>query len=79
MSCAFSLKEFFWSNVIMPETINSCWIWKGKKVPRGYGRFKFKGIYYSAHRLSFKLFIDPLLTNNNLICHKKVYSVDHSY
>jgi HNH endonuclease len=38
---------------------DGCWIWKGNRR-LGYGRCKIKYKYYSAHRVSYELFIGPI-------------------
>ena len=57
----FTAKEAarFWSKVnkngpiIRPE-IGPCWVWIGAKDRHGYGRFHFRKMKLSAHRLSLR-------------------------
>ena len=52
-------------------TINKetgCWEWTGAKWA-GYGKFKFKGKYDGAHRVSYSLFVKDI-DDGMLICHK---------
>lgn len=48
----------------------SCWIWTC--VTRtGYGRFKIKGRYYSAHRLAYEMLVEPIpegMTVDHVVC-----------
>lgn len=37
------------------EVGESCWLWTGAKLPRGYGRFYFDGKPRYAHRISLTL------------------------
>lgn len=56
----------FWAKVHKGDT---CWIWTANKNRSGYGRFRFHGDYYFAHRFSFLLaygHIDP----NMYVCHR---------
>lgn len=45
----------FWSLVDRCQDRNACWEWQGHKVASrgGYGRFKFKGGTWRAHRLAY--------------------------
>lgn len=38
------------------EKTNECWIWKGSKDKRGYGRFSIEGKPWLAHRVSYCIF-----------------------
>lgn len=42
----------FWSKV---EKTDGCWEWKGRKLPKGYGKIGFKGKEEYAHRVSWIL------------------------
>lgn len=42
----------FWSKV---SKSTECWQWIGSVRPNGYGRFSIKGVYYSAHRISYHI------------------------
>lgn len=44
-------KARFWSRV--EKSPDGCWLWTGA-TRKGYGRFKNKGRYYSAHRLAYE-------------------------
>lgn len=45
--------------------VGDCWIWKGAKTPRGYG--KFARSY--AHRISFQWFVGPI-PDGHFVCHR---------
>lgn len=47
---------------------NGCWEWTGSLGARGYGRLKYKGKFYLAHRLSHLVFNGPII-RGNLVCH----------
>jgi hypothetical protein len=47
---------------------NGCWNWQAMKSPQGYGKFKALGETL-AHRVSFKLFVGPLI-KYACVCHK---------
>ena len=57
----------FWSRV--NKQGNECWLWEGGLNAVGYGRIKFNGKLYYAHRLIYYLIteIDPA---DKLVCHK---------
>jgi hypothetical protein len=43
----------FWKLVAKrPDDLDACWIWLGRK-PQKYGRFRFNGLEYQAHRLAY--------------------------
>lgn len=44
----------FWERVERKGP-DDCWLWKGANNGRGYGRLRFRGKYYAAHRLAFEL------------------------
>jgi hypothetical protein len=59
-------------NIIFEDKIDKtdgCWLWKGGKVSSGYGRFKYFGESFSAHRLSWVLFRGSI-PNGKFILHK---------
>ena len=45
----------FWEKVAVTANSEKCWEWQGKPDKNGYGRMKFQGRTYLAHRLSFLL------------------------
>jgi HNH endonuclease len=60
-------QERFWAYVTRTTT---CWIWQGVRR-RGYGRFKIRGHYYSAHRLAYEWLVGPIpgdLTIDHVVC-----------
>lgn len=59
------IKTFF-SKVDIPNNINDCWVWKGSKDCRGYGRWGRQQI--KAHRLSFLIWNKKM--PDNCCCHE---------
>jgi len=37
-----------------------CWIWRGAKIPRGYGHFGLNGGQIVAHRFSYQTYVGPI-------------------
>jgi DNA-binding CsgD family transcriptional regulator len=35
-------------------------IWTGGKLPAGYGRLSFNGLFVYAHRLAYETFVEPI-------------------
>lgn len=62
-----TLEERFWNLV---EKTDSCWLWKGSKVPKGYGTFRFNNKNYRAHRVSWQLAHGPIGDNEICVLHK---------
>ncbi len=48
---------------------NTCWLWKGAKTKKGYGRFFLNGVNEQAHVIQYKL-SNSLDTTNFCVCHK---------
>lgn len=44
--------ERFWA-FVPDRPADGCWIWQGSRMPRGYGKFAFKGESQYAHRLAY--------------------------
>ena len=55
----------FWSKV---EKGDGCWIWKGAKLPHGYGLFSFNNKTHRAHRMSWALSNGDI--GNQFVLHK---------
>ena len=49
--------------------LGACWLWTGLKYSTGYGRFKYKGKEYLAHRFAYSLFWEALLTSRQVVMH----------
>lgn len=47
---------------------NGCCLWTGAKYSNGYGRFKWRGKYKSAHRTSYEIAKGPIPAGM-LVCH----------
>lgn len=54
-----------------------CWIWQGSTSGNGrgggYGRLRYRGQYWAAHRLSYLAFVGPLVAGKHIdhACPKK--------
>jgi hypothetical protein len=59
-------KTTFWNSV---EKTPDCWIWKGSKVGRGYGKVTFQGKHQRAHRISWELTYGPI-PDGMYVCHR---------
>lgn len=59
----------FWFFVDKSEHPQGCWLWTGSKLPKsGYGRIKFQGQTFKAHRLSWILHSGEI-PSGLLVCH----------
>lgn len=57
--------DSFWSKV---DKTGECWIWKGSKLPSGYGRFGARPRNLYAHRAVWELTHGPIPAGM-VICH----------
>lgn len=77
-----SLRCKFESFPINKDHPNGCWIWTGSKLPKGYGRARFRGIHKATHRLSWECFHGPI-PNGLCVCHSchtpSCVNPDHLY
>lgn len=49
---------------------DGCWYWIGAIGTEGYGHFKAEGSFIDgAHRVSYKMFINPVIPAGYYICH----------
>lgn len=67
----------FWSKV---NKTAECWEWAACKMPTGYGKLKYKGQDWLAHRLSYTLLIGPIkegLTVDHLCRNRSCVNPDH--
>lgn len=63
----------FWSHVDKTPGLGprgDCWLWISGLSPEGYGRFKFNGIEFFAHRISHVLRNGPLSPDKLFVCHE---------
>ena len=51
------------------EKTPTCWLWRGAKLPRGYGRFYFEGKPRYAHRVAITLFCEQHPSDNSVVMH----------
>jgi hypothetical protein len=50
-------EERFWEKVNKTDT---CWLWTGSSLFRGYGQLRVKGKLVLAHRFAYELTIGPI-------------------
>jgi HNH endonuclease len=56
-----------YNKIEFPPEASGCWIWKATKNTRGgYGRVRFQGRLWLAHRLLYKLLIGEIPTGLTL-------------
>lgn len=48
---------------------DGCWLWRGGRSPRGYGRFKVSGKTLRAHRWAYEQFVGPIPADLR-VCHR---------
>lgn len=51
------------------QKTGGCWIWLGARIPRGYGRFFFRGKPRYAHRVSVELFRGVIVSDDAIVMH----------
>jgi len=50
-------EQRFWAKV---EKTDSCWIWRGGIMGRGYGTFFVDGVSHRVHRLAYRLLVGEI-------------------
>lgn len=58
-------EDQFWSKV---DKSGECWIWTGRRGPRGYGRFRIGSKAPGAHRVAYELTYGPI-PDELIVCH----------
>lgn len=58
----------FWERVDTSAGPEECWLWMGRRLPRGYGRLYHGGRHTYAHRVSWELAHGPIPTGLH-VCH----------
>lgn len=64
-SSAFLFRSFIEAH---KDIKDECWLWNGAKTYRGYGQTKVLGKNFLTHRLSFSIFVGPII-DNKCVCH----------
>lgn len=59
-------QERFWEHV---DRSGECWLWTGKRLPRGYGQVSIHHQWRYAHRASWELHNGPIPEGMD-ICHR---------
>jgi hypothetical protein len=57
------------SEKVSPEPNTGCWLWDGAQLPKGYGRFWFRGKAGYAHRAAYEMFHCGIPDGMH-VCHK---------
>ena len=53
------LPERFWAKARRQDD-SGCWTWCAHIDPKGYGRIKFSGKDWRAHRLAYEVLVEPI-------------------
>ena len=67
MAVSIDPRDKFLALMVEGES-SECWLWRGSKKQDGYGRIKFLGKTFLAHRISHEIFIGPV-PEGMLVCH----------
>lgn len=59
-------QQAFW-NYATPGKPDDCWLWQGYTEKNGYGRARFRGKRYAAHRLGWELHFGPIPEGMNVL------------
>ena len=59
----------FFSKVDKTSSPNGCWIWTAGTNNKGYGKFKYSGVWYLTHRISWEIHKGPI-PDDLLVLHK---------
>lgn len=55
---------------VMPEPNSGCWLWTGRFDDKGYGRIKYAGRVFGAHRKAFEAAYGPINSSELYVCHR---------
>ena len=58
----------FWSKVVC-DLATGCWLWMGARDPDGYGRVRFEGRVWLAHRVAWTLVYGPISESVKVLHH----------
>lgn len=64
------IEKRFLDKVTIPDDPDGCWEWQGNKHRQGYGFFKVGGKNMLAHRVSYVMFHEAILTPDVKLLHK---------
>lgn len=42
--------------VDFPQDLDDCWLWMGATIRGGYGKMRYAGRFYLAHRIAWRLY-----------------------
>jgi hypothetical protein len=62
-----SLEERFWFYAPR-RSAEECWEWGGPLTTAGYGWFKYKAVFYTAHKVSYRLNVGEV-PDGLCVCH----------
>jgi hypothetical protein len=61
----------FWAKVKKTENTDDCWEWQaGRTGPNSYGKFRYQGKVYDAHRFVYEMLNGPINDSKLFVCHK---------
>lgn len=62
-------QSLFWDRTAKTAD-EACWHWTGMTNDKGYGRLRFLGVEYLAHRVAFALGKNTALPGVVMVCHR---------
>lgn len=65
---SFVSRDVYFSDRV--QKTDYCWLWAGKKGPKGYGVAVYRGHSMLAHRLSYELHYGPLFMDGMHVLHR---------
>ena len=63
------MRLWWWGRIELSEGKDPCWLWLGPRHRNGYGKAKWRGRTWRAHRLSWELFREPV-PRGLQVCHR---------
>lgn len=58
-----NIKRPLWMRIVLGRDIDpatGCWVWRGYKHPKGYGRIRLGSVSASTHRVAYEAFVGPI-------------------
>lgn len=63
LSAPSNIRRPLWLRIVLGRDIDpttGCWLWRGYKHPKGYGRIRLGPVSAATHRVAYEAFVGPI-------------------